>query len=154
MNISFDLDSTLIPGGNEFETEKRSGIAKLFGIERVRRNTNKLISDLQKQGHKIHIYTTSYRPKRKIRLTLNYYGIKVDRIVNEKQNRKVLKSRNIHSSKFPQAFSFDLHIDDLKGVGIEGEKLDFNVIIVEPGDKDWINKIKNGIKTLGNNGYK
>ena len=149
MNISFDLDSTLIPNGKEFETENRSGIAKLLGIEEMRIGTRKLISDLQNQGHTIHIYTTSFRTKRKIRLTLKYYGIKVGRIVNEKENRKVLKSRNINSSKFPPAFDFDLHIDDLKGVEIESEKFNFRAIIVEPTDKNWIEKIKNGIKNVG-----
>ena len=146
MNISFDLDSTLIPNGKEFETENRNGIAKLFGIEEMRKGTRELISDLQNQGHKVHIYTTSYRTKTKIRLTLKYYGIKVSRIVNEKENRKVLKSRNINSSKFPPAFDFDLHIDDLKGVGIESERFNFKAIIVEPTDKNWIEKIKSGIQ--------
>jgi hypothetical protein len=149
MNISFDLDSTLIPNGKEFETENRNGIAKLFGIEQMRKGTRELISDLQNQGHKVHIYTTSFRTKRKIRLTLKYYGIKVNRIVNEKENRKVLKSRNINSSKFPPAFDFDLHIDDLKGVGIESERFSFKAIIVEPNDKNWIEKIKIGIKNVG-----
>ena len=149
MNISFDLDSTLIPNGKEFETENRNGIAKLFGIEEMRKGTRELISDLQNQGHKIHIYTTSFRTKRKIRLTLKYYGIKVSRIVNEKENRKVLKSRNINSSKIPPAFDFDLHIDDLKGVGIESERLNFKAIFVEPNDKNWIEKIKSGIKNVG-----
>tara|TARA_R110002051_G_scaffold323094_1_gene415632 strand:- start:1674 stop:2123 length:450 start_codon:yes stop_codon:yes gene_type:complete len=149
MNISFDLDSTLIPNGKEFETENRNRIAKLFGIEEMRKDTRELISDLQNQGHKIHIYTTSFRTKRKIRLTLKYYGIKVSRIVNEKENRKVLKSRNINSSKFPPAFDFDLHIDDLKGVGIESERFNFKAIIVEPTDKNWIEKIKSGIKNIG-----
>ena len=149
MNISFDLDSTLIPNGKEFETENRNGIAKLFGIEQMRKGTRELISDLQNQGHKVHIYTTSFRTKRKIRLTLKYYGIKVNRIVNEKENRKVLKSRNINSSKFPPVFDFDLHIDDLKGVGIESERFSFKAIIVEPNDKNWIEKIKIGIKNVG-----
>ncbi|WP_074410067.1 hypothetical protein [Aquimarina megaterium] len=150
MNISFDLDSTLIPNGKEFETEKRNRIAKLFGIEEIRKGTHELISDLQKQGHKIHIYTTSFRTKRKIRLTLKYYGIKVNRIVNQTENQNVLKSQNINSSKFPPAFGFDLHIDDLKGVGIESERFNFKVIIVKPSDKNWIEKIKNEIKNKRN----
>jgi len=146
MNISFDLDSTLIPNGKEFETERRSTIAKLFGIEEIRKGTPQLILHLQNQGHKIHIYTTSFRTKNKIRLTLKYYGIKVNRIVNEKQNRRVLQSRSINSSKYPPAFDFELHIDDLKGVGIESERLNFNAIIVEPTDKNWVEKIKYEIK--------
>lgn len=148
MNISFDLDSTLIPNGKEFETEKRSGIAKLFGIEEMRKGTRELISGLQSEGHKTHIYTTSFRTKGKIRLTLKYYGIKANRIVNEKENRRVLKSRNINSSKYPPAFDFDLHIDDLKGVEIESERFNFKTIIVEPNDKNWIEKVKIGIENV------
>jgi phosphoserine phosphatase len=107
MDISFDLDSTLIPNGEEFETENRSNIAKFFGIEKIRKGTVELISELQSKGHNIHIYTTSFRSKRKIRQTLKYYGIRVNRIVNEKENRHVLKSLNINASKFPPAFNFD-----------------------------------------------
>ena len=146
MNISFDLDGTLIPNGKEFETEKRNGIAKLLGIEEIRKGTAELVSDLQRQGHKVHIYTTSFRTKGKIRWTLKYYGITVTRIVNQTENQKVLKSLNINSSKFPPAYDFDLHIDDLIGVGIESERFNFKAIIIEPTDKNWIEKIKNGIQ--------
>ena len=141
MNISFDLDSTLIPNGNEFETEKRNRIAKFIGIEKIRKGTPKLISELQKKGHNIHIYTTSYRKKGQIRRTLKYYGIKVKKVVNQTENQKVLKKRNIYSSKFPIAFGFDIHIDDLKGVGMESEKYNFKVIIIEPSDTKWAEKI-------------
>lgn len=147
MNISFDLDSTLIPNGREFETEKRGRIARLFGIEEIRKGTAQLISDLQNQGNKVHIYTTSFRTKRKIRRTLKYYGIKVDRIVNQKENRRELKARNINSSKFPPAFGFDIHIDDSKVVGIEAERHNFRAIIVEPSGENWIGKVKRGIQT-------
>lgn len=148
MHISFDLDSTLIPNGKEFETENRSSIAKLYGIEELRKGTRQLISNLQNQGHTIHIYTTSFRSKQKIRLTLKYYGIKVSRIVNEKENRYVLKSMNINASKYPPAFDFDLHIDDLEGVGIESEKLNFKAIIVKPGDENWIETIKKDLNYI------
>lgn len=146
MNISFDLDSTLIPNGKEFETEKRNGIAKLFGIEEIRKGTFELISELQNQGNRIHIYTTSFRTKNKIRRNLKYYGIKVDRIVNQTENQRELKARDINSSKFPPAFGFDIHIDDSKGVGIESERYNFKTIIIEPSDKNWTEKIKSGIQ--------
>ncbi|GAB5399208.1 MAG: hypothetical protein Aureis2KO_07930 [Aureisphaera sp.] len=149
MNISFDLDSTLIPNGDEFDTEKRSVIAKFFGIERIRIGSSELISELQKEGHKIHIYTTSFRTKGKIRRFLKYYGIKVDRIVNQKENERTLKSLNIISSKFPSAFDFDIHIDDSKGVGIEANRFNFKAIIVEQSDKSWVEKIKKEIKNIG-----
>jgi phosphoserine phosphatase len=145
MNISFDLDSTLIPNGNEFETENRSKLAKFFGIEELRKGSCELISELQKQGHKIHIYTTSFRSKKRIRFTLWYYGIKVNRIVTQNENQKVLKSKKIYSSKYPTAFNFEIHIDDSKGVQIEAEKLNFRTIIVETTETNWVEKIKKEI---------
>ncbi len=145
MHISFDLDSTLIPHGNEFEAEKRTFFATFLGIEPIRIGTSKLISDLQKQGHEIHIYTTSFRSKFKIRLMLFYYGIKVGKIINQSQNQHVLKERNKNASKYPPAFGFELHIDDSKGVEMEGEKLNFKTIIIKTKDKNWIEKIKQEI---------
>ncbi|WP_338815331.1 HAD family hydrolase [Bernardetia sp. Wsw4-3y2] len=145
MNISFDLDSTLIPHGNEFEAEKRNFFIKFLGVEPIRIGTAKVISDLQKQGHTIHIYTTSFRSQIKIRLMLFYYGIKVGKIINQSQNQRTLKKRNINASKYPPAFGFDLHIDDLKGVKMEGERLNFKTIIIKPNDKNWIEIIQKGI---------
>lgn len=145
MNISFDLDSTLIPHGNEFEAEKRNFFAKLLGIEPIRVGTSILISDLQKQGHTIHIYTTSFRSKIKIRLMLFCYGIKVGKIINESENQRTLKNRNKNASKYPPAFGFDLHIDDSKGVEMEGERLNFKTIIIKTNDKNWIETIQKEI---------
>ncbi|WP_177764933.1 HAD family hydrolase [Flavobacterium sp. I3-2] len=149
MNISFDLDSTLIPNGNEFETEKENWKTKLFKVEKLRKGTKQLISILQEENHKVNIYTTSFRSKNKIRLTFWCYNIKVNRIVNQTENKKKLESLKIYSSKYPKAFNFDLHIDDSKGVEIESEKYNFNVLIVAPNDLKWNEKIINKIKTNG-----
>ncbi|KAA1243372.1 HAD family hydrolase [Aquimarina sp. RZ0] len=148
MNISFDLDGTLIPNGNEFDTEKRSVIAKCIGIEKIRKGTPDLISDLQSKNHNIHIYTTSFRTKTNIWLTLKYYGIKANRIVNQTENQKLLKSLHTNSSKYPKAFDFDIHIDDSDGVKIEGEKFNFKTIIIKPTDQYWIHKIKTEIESF------
>ena len=148
MNISFDLDSTLIPHGNEFESEPLTKIANWLGIEPIRKGTPALIHQLQEQGHTIHIYTTSFRSKRKIRRTLRYYGIKVNTVVNQTENERVLKSRNIYASKYPPAFQFDLHIDDAKGVGIEGEKFNFKTIIIAPNNNNWSHDIIQNINAL------
>ena len=150
MNISFDLDGTLIPNGIEFETEKCSRLAKIFGIEEIRKGTPELINDLKTQGHNVHIYTTSFRTKRKIRRTLKYYGITVDRIVNQTENQLLLKRQKINSSKFPPIFGFDVHIDDSKGVGIESEQHNFKAIIIEPSDKNWTEKIIKVLNTIRN----
>ena len=37
MNISFDLDNTIIPYKDEFETENRNFFAKMFGVVKKRK---------------------------------------------------------------------------------------------------------------------
>lgn len=121
---------------------------KLFGFEPIRKGTRPLIQNLQQQGHEIHIYMTSYRTQRRIRWTLRYYGIQVSRIVNQKENSIRLKKLNVYASKYPRAFDFDVHIDDSKGVGMEGEKYNFKTIIVDPKHKDWELYIKQEIQRI------
>lgn len=154
MNISFDLDSTLIPNGIEFETEKRSRLAKLLGIEEIRKGTPELLNELKNEGHNIHIYTTSFRTKRKIRRTFKYYGITVDRVVNQTENQLLLSSKKISASKLPPVFGFDVHIDDSKGVGIESEHHNFKAIIIEPNDKNWTKTIRKELNTLRKDAFK
>ncbi|WP_130734535.1 HAD family hydrolase [Flavobacterium sp. J27] len=148
MNISFDLDNTLIPYSDEFKTEKRNWLAKYIGIEKIRKGTPNLIHSLQDQGHKVHIYTSSYRKKIKIRMTFKYYGIKIGKVVNEFENRCKLNQLGITSSKYPPAFDFNVHVDDSEGVRIESEKFNFKAIIIETNDTNWDKTIKNKIKNL------
>ena len=141
MNISFDLDNTLIPHGNEFESERRNLLAKVLGVEFIRKDMPLLFSKLQQEGHQLHIYTTSFRSKIKIRFMLFCYGIKVGKIINQFQNERTLKRHNKNASKYSPAYGFDLHIDDSVGVGMEGERLGFATIIVSPKDENWIETI-------------
>jgi hypothetical protein len=73
---------------------------------------------------------------------MKYHGITVDQIITQVENQNELKRRNIRSSKFPSAFGFDVHIDDSRGVQIEAERYHFKVIVVDPSDYDWSEKIK------------
>lgn len=141
MQISFDLDGTLIPYNNEFPAEKRSWWAKLLGIEPIRKGTKTLIKTLQSQGNEVHIYTTSLRSKPYIRRMFRYYGIKIGKIITQKENEHTLQSLKINVSKYPKAFGFDLHIDDAQGVQSEAEQYGFKVIIISPNDTFWIEKI-------------
>ncbi len=145
MIISFDLDLTLIPYNQEFEVEFRSTIAKWLGIEEIRLGTPGLIRQLKKNGHKIYIYTTSYRKPHLIKKTLKYYGIHVNKIITQPLNNKKLTALNIHASKYPPAFNIDLHIDDSFGVQKEGKQYGFKTLIISTGDKDWINTVYNSI---------
>jgi len=148
MNISFDLDNTLIPFGDEFPTENRSLFLKLLGVEKIRSGSKKLIHALRQEGHHIHIYTTSFRSTFKIWFTFKCYGIRVGKIVNEKKNQRLLKNWRIQASKYPKAFNFDVHVDDSRGVEIEGQRLNFRTIIINPSDKNWMDKIKQEVSIL------
>lgn len=126
MKISFDLDDTLIPGSyNDFPTETRNLFQKLVNIERIREGTKELFKYLKENGNNVGVYTTSFRTRFKIKFQFLTYGIKLDFIINEKRNKSAQKRAGITSSKYPPAFDIDLHIDDSKGVEIEGEKLNF-----------------------------
>jgi hypothetical protein len=135
--ISFDLDDTLIPGAKRFATERRNALHKIFGLEALRIGTIDLIKLLQSKGHKIYVYTTSFRSTTKIWWTFFLYGIKLDGIINQRIHEKTLKEKTRNHSKYPPIFSIDIHVDDSKGVAIEGQRHNFKTIIVAEADVAW-----------------
>ena len=137
MTISFDLDDTLIPGTKRFETEKRTIVHRLFGLEKIRSGTIELFKELRTKGHRIYIYTTSFRSTTKIKLTFYSYGIPVDTAINQKRHDRQLRENKTRTSKFPPAFDIDVHVDDSPGLRIEGERFNFKTIIVDEYDKNW-----------------
>jgi len=50
-------------------------------------------------------------------------------------------SRQIKPSKYPTAFNIDIHIDDSKGIEIEGEKYNFQTIIIDENMINWTSVI-------------
>jgi FMN phosphatase YigB (HAD superfamily) len=119
MIISFDLDDTLIPGTKSFETEDQNLIQKLTGMERIRKGTIELFNELRSRQHHIYIYTTSFRPTLKIKLTFLSYGIPVDRVINQQCHDRELKENKTRCSKFPPAFGIDIHVDDSPGLKLK-----------------------------------
>jgi hypothetical protein len=137
MTISFDLDDTLIPGTKRFETEKQTIIHRLFGLETIRLGTVELFKELRSKGHRIYIYTTSFRSTTKIKLTFYSYGIPVDTVINQQRHDRQLRENKTMMSKFPPAFNIDVHVDDSPGLRIEGQRFNFRTIIVAEHDKNW-----------------
>lgn len=137
MKISFDLDDTIIPSSKIFPVEEQNWLLKFFGIEKVRKGTITLFKELKSRRHTIYIYTTSFRPRLRMLLTFHLYGIPVDRFINQEHHDKALKEHKNRTSKYPPAFGIDVHVDDLPGVKIEGERYNFRTIIIEPTDNDW-----------------
>lgn len=141
MIISFDLDDTLIPGTKRFDTEPQNLFHRALGLEKIRRGTIDLFRELKSRGHTIYIYTTSFRPATKIKMTFFSYGIPVDYVINQQKHNGKLKENRTRSSKYPPAFGIDIHIDDSPGLTIEGERLNFKTIIIDEQDKEWVQTI-------------
>jgi hypothetical protein len=136
MIISFDLDDTLIPGTKQFETVARTFLQKLWKVEKLRVGTVELMKACQARGHKVYVYTTSYRPPRRIWWMFYLYGIKLDKVINQQVHNQFVRIP-AKPSKYPPAFKIDLHIDDSKGVEIEGQTYNFRTVIVREDNPDW-----------------
>jgi hypothetical protein len=145
MIISFDLDDTLIPGTKKFETEKQTILHRLLGLETIRFGTIDLFKELRNKGHRIYIYTTSFRSTTKIRLMFFFYGIPIDTAINQQRHDKRLGENRRRTSKFPPAFGIDVHIDDSPGVRIEGERFNFKTVIIDEHDTHWEQTILKGL---------
>lgn len=136
MIISFDLDDTLIPGTKKFDTLERTFLQKLWKVEKLRVGTIELMKACQAKGHKVYVYTTSYRPPRRIWWMFYLYGIKLDKVINQQVHNQFVRMP-AKPSKYPPAFNIDLHIDDSKGVEIEGNHFNFRTIIVSEDNLNW-----------------
>lgn len=146
MIVSFDLDDTLIPGAARFETEKRSMLQRLLGIEKIRVGTIALMKACRLKGHRVYVYTTSLRSVQRIKWLFWTYGIRLDKVINGRVHERILRYTPSKPSKYPPAFGIDLHIDDADGVGIEGQQFDFRTVIVRPDNIRWADDI---LKILG-----
>lgn len=139
MIISFDIDDTLI--SPDFPSEPITIMAQILKTEKLRKGTIKLFQKLKEENHEIWIYTTSFRSTLKLRLIFFAYGLYPTKFINETINRKTLKENNCSTSKNPKLFGIDLHVDDSKGVGMEGELHDFKTLIISPEDENWDTKV-------------
>jgi hypothetical protein len=143
MIISFDLDDTLIPTTFKFKVESQNILQRIFKIEKIRKGSLELFEELKRRKIKVYIYTTSYRSKKRIKIMFLSYGINIKTIINQQEHNKSVK---IPSSKYPPKFDIDIHIDDSIGVQIEGEKYNFNTIIISKENENWHKEIINKIE--------
>lgn len=147
MRIAFDLDDTLIPTKYNFAVEppRRSWWGWLWGVERLRKGTQELLTWLTERGNEIWIYTSSIRSPRHIHRTFHCYGAKLGGVVNGDLHLKHvirLGDPYCYLFKYPPIFGIDFLVDDSVCVKSDGERFHFSVIVVEPYDEDWVNTIK------------
>jgi hypothetical protein len=142
MKISFDLDDTIIPGSKIFQTEQQTKIQKLLHTESIRIGTIGLFKELKKQNHTVGIYTTSFRSILSVKFLFLLNGFSPDFIINQKRNLRELNKSSMSCSKYPPAFNIDLHVDDSKGVEIEGQRHGFKTVIIDEHQPDWVNHVR------------
>lgn len=152
LRISFDIDDTLacLPHHAEEEASKLPACLHRWLGEPLRSGTRTLMRELRRQGCSIWIYTSSGRTPAYIRRWLMLYGIHVDGVVNSDRHQQVLAANGLAKapSKYPPAFAIDLHVDDSEGVGIEGHEHGFRVVVVDPQDAGWAQKVKHAAEQL------
>jgi hypothetical protein len=75
------------------------------------------------------------------------YGIRVDGVVNSVLHNRALTARGLVNtpSKYPPAFDIDLHVDDSEGVRSEGHDHGFRVVVVDPQDENWAQKVLDAV---------
>ena len=145
IRISFDIDDTLACQLHHCAVEKSrlpACVHRWLG-EPLRLGTRSLTRELRRQGCSIWVYTSSGRTPSYIRRWLLLYGIHVDGVVNSVRHTHALTARGLANSpsKFPPAFDIDLHVDDSEGVQIEGHDHGFRVVVVNPQDELWAQKV-------------
>ena len=151
MRVSFDVDDTLVLHGRDVpaETERFPAFIHRRFCEPLRIGTCALIQELRRRGCSIWIYTTSGRKPFSIRLWLWMHGIRIDGVVNDERHRKELGRHSFTRppSKYPPGFEIDLHVDDSEGVLMEGKEHGFRVVVVQPDDEDWAQRV---LEAVGN----
>lgn len=144
MIVSFDLDDTLFVSEKTFRTEPPLPFPlRLLYKERLRAGTVALLHHLREEGHKVWIYTTSYRSERYIRGLFRCYGIRLDRVVNGETHQKEVQAGRAEGmpSKYPSKYRIGLHVDDDVSVWQNGKVYGFRVLLVGPQDDGWADKI-------------
>ncbi|MFB9862238.1 HAD family hydrolase [Rufibacter immobilis] len=141
MTISFDLDDTLISGTKRFPTQQQNLFQRVLGIEKIRQGTVPLMKRLKAEGHQVFIYTTSFHSASYIRWMFLTYGIWLDGIINQRRHDRTLAAEANNFSKYPPAFGIDLHVDDSKGVEMEGQRFGFLTLVVSEEEKQWQERV-------------
>jgi len=145
MKIAFDLDDTLIPTTVTFKcgVDRSVSIMRMIYKEPLRKGAKELLQELNKD-HELWIYTTSLRTPKSIKLWLRSYGVIISGVINaEIHNQRIRGTGYAKYSKVPKLFGIDCLIDDSLGVQVECAEQNVKCIIIDPGDTEWVEKIRN-----------
>ena len=130
MRIAFDLDDTLICGDPSVPRE-----ATRFRIEPMRAGAPSLWRELRADGHRVGVYTSSYRSPVRIRLWLLAFGLRTNFVFTQRDNN--------HAGivgKSPRRFGIDCLIDD-----DDTACADIHVL---PENTGWVDEIRREVETF------
>lgn len=137
MNVSFDLDGTLICPGKP--VEPLAWPLRLLTGERLRLGTRALFFRLGQFGIVPSIYTTSLRSPSSVRLLFRLHGLRLDRIVTACHHGDKLARRGGEYAKVPDDYGFAVHVDDTS-VCPPGCPMASRILLVEDGPA-WHEKL-------------
>jgi hypothetical protein len=145
MRLSFDLDDTLIC--YQQGVPREPSLAWYWGLwthdEPLRRGARDLMNRLRRNGWELWVYTTSHRSPWSVKSWLWGHGVRVAGVINQYVHEARLR-RNVGDyppSKNPAAFGIALHVDDSDGVRMEGDQHGFSVVVIDPEDNAWTEKV-------------
>lgn len=145
MRISFDLDDTLVcyQSGSPHAPNRIPWLLRGWLVDPMRAGAIELFRELRRRRCTIDVYTTSFRSPAKVKWWMWFYGAKIERVVNGYEHARKMQEMNLEypPSKHPAAFGIDLHIDDSEGVKDEGKKYGFQVLVLDPQDPEWTEKV-------------
>jgi hypothetical protein len=139
MRISFDIDDTLVCSPVVPTEQHLARWRRLWYAESLRLGTLSLMGELLQRRCQLWIYTTSYRSPRYLRGWFRCLGVPLTGVINQTQHERVVGRQG--PSKYPPAFGIDLHVDDSEGVGLEGHRHGFAVVVVSPQDPHWAARV-------------
>jgi hypothetical protein len=144
MRVSFDIDDTLVCSPGVPTEQHLQRWWRLWYAERLRLGTQSLLSELLRRHCQLWIYTTSYRSPRYLRGWFRRLGVPLAGAVNQVRHERVVGRHG--PSKYPPAFGIDLHVDDSEGVGLEGQRHGFAVVVVSPEDPNWTARVLEAVE--------
>jgi hypothetical protein len=146
MRISFDLDDTLVCGPSVPTEQVVPRWRRWQYREGLRHGTRELMTALLERRCQIWVYTTSYRSPRYLRGWFRSFGVPLGGVVNQSRHDRVVGRQG--PSKYPPAFGIDLHVDDSDGVGREGERHGFSVVVVSSEEPRWTSVVLEAVDRM------
>lgn len=139
MRISFDVDDTLVCDSSVPSELLVPWWMRWWYPEPIRHGTKALMQQLLTGGHQIWIYTSSDRSGFYLHSWFRSFGVPIYGVVNQQRHLRVVG--RMGPSKYPPAFEIDLHIDNSEGVALEGQRHQFDVLVISPADLNWADRV-------------